>query len=45
MQVGGGGISMYNCLGEEAVFIIVGRGWDLFICQRVDEFRLPLIWY
>ena len=39
------GVPMYDCLGEEAVFIIVGRGWDLFVCQRVDEFRLPSIWY
>ena len=29
---------MYDCLGEEAVFIIVDRGGDLFIRQRVDEF-------
>ena len=39
------GVPMYDCLGEEAVFIIVGRGWDLFVCQRVDEFRLPSIRY
>ena len=36
---------MYDCSGEEAVLIIVGRGWDLFVCQRVDEYRLPSIWY
>ena len=35
----------FQCSGEEALFIIVGRGWDLFVCQRVDEFRLPSIWY
>ena len=39
------GVPMYDCSGEEAVVIIIGRGWDLFICQRVDEFRLPSIWY
>ena len=38
------GIPMYTCLEEEAVFIIVGRGGDMFICQRVDEFRLLSIW-
>ena len=27
------GVPMYDCSGEEAVFIIVGRGWDLSICQ------------
>ena len=31
--------------GEEAVFIIVGRDGDLFVCQRLDEFRLSSIWY
>ena len=35
----------YDCTGEEAVFVLVGRGWDLFVCQRVDGFRLPSIWY
>ena len=30
------GVQMYDCLGEEAVFIIVGRGGELFVCQRVD---------
>ena len=25
---------MYACLGEEAVFTIVGRGGDLFVCQK-----------
>ena len=39
------GVPMYDRSGEEVVFIIVGRGWDLFVCQRVDEFRLPSIWY
>ena len=39
------GVPMYYCLGEEAVFILDGRGVDLFVCQRVDEFRLPSIWY
>ena len=32
------GIPKYDCWREGAVFIIVGRGGDLFICQRVDEF-------
>ena len=39
------GAHMYDCLGEEAVSLIVGRGGVLFVCQRVDEFRLPPIWY
>ena len=39
------GVPKYDCSGEEAVFIIVGRGGDLFVCQRVDEFRLSSIWY
>ena len=25
-------VPMYDCSGEEAVFIIVGRGRDLFAC-------------
>ena len=25
---------MYACLGEEAVFTIVDRGGDLFVCQK-----------
>ena len=33
---------MYDYSGEKAVFIIVGRGWDLFVCQMVGEFRLVL---
>ena len=37
------GISIYDCSGEEAVFIIVGRGGDLLVCQRVDEFSLGLL--
>ena len=36
---------MNNRSGEEAEFIIVGRDGDLFICQQVDEFRVPSIWY
>ena len=36
------GDPMYNCSGEETVFIIVGRGGDLFVCQRVDEFRTQI---
>ena len=39
------GVPMNDCSGEEAVFIIVGIGGDLFVCQRLDEFRLPSIWY
>ena len=39
------GVPMHDCLGEEAAFIIVGRGGDLFVCQRVEAFRLPSIWY
>ena len=39
------GIPMYNCSGDEIVYIIVYRGGVLFICQRVGEFRLPSIWY
>ena len=36
------GVPMYDYFGEEAVFIIVGRGGDLFVWQRVGEFRLVL---
>ena len=28
---GGGGVPMHDCLEEEAAFIIVGRGEDLFV--------------
>ena len=35
-SVGWEGDPMYNCLGEETLSIIVGRGGELFICQRVD---------
>ena len=38
-------VPMYDCSGEEAAFIIISRGGDLFVCQRVDQFRLPSIWY
>ena len=38
------GVPIYGCSREEAVSIIAGRGGDLFICQRVDELRLPSIW-
>ena len=36
---------MYDGSGEKAVFIVVCRGGDLLVCQRVDEFRLPAIRY
>ena len=35
---------MYDYSGEEAVFIIVGRGGDVFLYERVDKFRLPSVW-
>ena len=38
------GVPIYGCSGEEAVSIIADRGGDLFICQRVDELRLPSSW-
>ena len=30
---------------RETVFIVVCRGGDLLVCQRVDEFRLPAVRY
>ena len=36
---------MYNSSGEKAVFVVVSRIGDLLVCQRVDEFRLPVIRY
>ena len=36
---------MYDSSGEKTVFIVVCRGVDLLVCQRVDEFRLPAIRY
>ena len=45
MQVG----RAFQCmivLGKKAVFLVVCRGGnDLLVCQRVDEFRLPVIRY
>ena len=38
------GVPIHDCFGEEAAFIIAGRGEDLLVCQRVDAFRLPSIW-
>ena len=34
---------MYDNSGENAVFIVVCRGGDLLVCQRVDESRLHAI--
>ena len=31
------GIPVYDSSGEKAVFIVVCRGGDLLICQRVDN--------
>ena len=39
------GIPVYDSSGEKAVFIVVCRGGDLRVCQRMDEFRLPTISY
>ena len=39
------GVPVYDRSGEKAVFIVVCRGGDLLVCQRVDEFRLPAIRY
>ena len=36
---------MFDSSREKAVFIVVCRGRDLLVCQRVDEFRLPVIRY
>ena len=42
-DAGWNGILVYDSSGETAVFIIVFRGGDLLVCQRVDKFRLPAI--
>ena len=34
---------MYDNSGEKAVFIVICKGGDLLVCQRVDESRLPAI--
>ena len=39
------GLPVYDSSGEKAVFILVCRGKNLLVCQRVDEFRLPAISY
>ena len=39
------GIPVYDSSGENAAFIVVCRGGDLLVCQRVDKFRLPAIRY
>ena len=37
------GVPVYDSSGEKAVFIVVCRGVDLLVCQRVDKFRLPAL--
>ena len=44
MQVGRAFQCMIVLWGKD-VFIVVCKGGDLLVCQRVDEFRLPAIWY
>ena len=39
------GVPVYDSSGEKVVFIVVCRGGDLLVCQRVDEFKLPAIRY
>ena len=39
------GVPLYDSSGENAVFIVVCRGGDLNVCQRVDKFRFPAIRY
>ena len=39
------GVPVYECSVKKAIFIVVCRGWDLLVCQRVDAFRLPAIRY
>ena len=39
------GVPMHDSSGEKDEFIVVSRGGDLLVCQRVDEFRLPVIRY
>ena len=34
---------VYDSSWGKAVFIVVCRGGNLLVCQRVDEFRLPAI--
>ena len=34
---------MYDSSGGKAVFIVVCRGGDLLLCQRLDEFILPVL--
>ena len=36
---------MYDSSLEIAVFIVVCRGGDLLVCQRVGELRLPVVRY
>ena len=35
---GSDSVPIYACSGEEDVFVMVGGGGDLFICQRPDAF-------
>ena len=37
------GVPVNDSSGEKAVFIVVCRGGDLLVCQRVDESRPPAI--
>ena len=36
------GIPVYDSFREN-VFLVVCRGGDLLLCQRVNEFRLPVV--
>ena len=36
---------MYDCSGQESVFIVILECKNLSVCQRVDASKLPAIWY
>ena len=42
---GGKSIPMYYSSWEKAELAVIGRAADLSVCQRVDEFGLPRVWY
>ena len=41
----GESIPMYYSCGEEAKLVVIGRGRYLSVCQAVNEFGLPVVWY
>ena len=36
---------MYDCSGKEGVFIVVLECGYLSVCQRVDMYGLPTVWF